>query len=142
MNIRFITERTLHCTSKHKTKFFFFYICVNFCRHQFKKQKVTKAVSLWIYRRGKWMSKKVEHSGRMVGGRSSVDVQTVWYVLVCPVYKKKNVCFLAILWKLIINTGTSSTIKILYIILLCNSDVLDFDIEFLFFIAWPCFDIY
>lgn len=39
---------------------------------------------------------------------------------------------MAILWKLIINTGTSSPIKILYIILLCNSDVLDFDIEFLF----------
>lgn len=36
------------------------------------------------------MSEKVEHSGRMVGGRSSVDVQTVWYVLVCPVCNKKK----------------------------------------------------
>lgn len=140
MNITFITEKDITLYIQTQNKIFSFYICVNFCRHQFKKQKVTKAVSLWIYRRGNWMSKKVEHSGRMVGGRSSVDVQTVWYVLVCPVCKKKKMfVFWLFLWKLIINT--SSPIRILYIILLCNSHVLDFDLEFL--ITWPCtcFDI-
>lgn len=29
------------------------------------------------------MSKKKELSGRTVGGRSSADVQIVWYVAVC-----------------------------------------------------------
>lgn len=143
MNITFIAEKDITLYNQTQNKIISFYICVNFCRHQFKKQRVTKAVSLWIYRRGKWMSKKVEHSGRMAGGRSSVDVQTVWYVLVCPVCKKNFVCFFNyFLWKLTI--GIWSPIKIPYVILLCYPHVLDFDIEFLFFIAWPwpCFDIY